>query len=157
MKLNSLPAFALLALSVTCPMQAKLVSKAVPYEHAGVQLEGYLAYDDARTAAGKLPGVLVVPEWWGLNDYARHRADQLAALGYVAFAVDMYGKGVVTTDAKKATELSRPFYGSPLMAARGQAGLDQLLACGLADPSLLRPHHVTTIARGVGGFRAPDA
>jgi dienelactone hydrolase len=135
MKFTLLPTLALLAGFAPGALQAKLVSKAVPYEHAGVALEGYLAYDDARTATGKRPGVLVVPEWWGLNDYARHRADQLAALGYVAFAVDMYGRGVVTTDAGKATELSKPFYGTPLMAARGRAGLDQLLASGLVDPA----------------------
>jgi len=116
-------------------MAAKIVSKAVDYEQGGARLEGYLVYDEARTALGKLPGVLVVPEWWGLNDYTKRRADQLAALGYVAFAVDMYGKGVVTTDAKKATELSGPFYGSPLMAARAQAALDELLATHLVDPA----------------------
>ena len=116
-------------------MQAKLVTKAVDYQQGGVQLEGYLAYDDAATAKGRVPGVLVVPEWWGLNDYAKGRAEQLARLGYVAFAVDMYGKGVVTTDAKKAGELAKAFYGSPLMAERARAGLDQLLQTGLADAS----------------------
>jgi dienelactone hydrolase len=100
-----------------------------------VKLQGFLVYDDARTAMGKLPGVLVVPEWWGVNDYVKGRAAQVAALGYVAFVVDMYGKGVITTDAKKATELSGPFYGSPLMAARAQAALDQLLASNLVDPA----------------------
>jgi dienelactone hydrolase len=74
--------------------EAKVVGRAVAYEQGGVQLEGYLAYDDALT--GTRPGVLVVHEWWGLNEYARGRADQLAGLGYVAFAVDMYGKGKVT-------------------------------------------------------------
>jgi dienelactone hydrolase len=115
--------------------QAKIVTKPVVYEHAGVKLAGWLAYDDTKTAAGKLPGVLIVPEWWGLNDYVKGRAEQVAKLGYVAFALDMYGQGVVTTDAKKATELSTPFYGQPLMAARAQAGLDQLLKTGLVDPA----------------------
>ncbi len=135
MKIFALTGLAFLALAVSSPMKAKFVSKAVDYEQGGVQLEGYLVYDDARTAVAKLPGVLVVPEWWGVNDYVKRRATQLAALGYVAFAVDMYGKGVLTTDAKKATELSTPFYGSPLMAARAQAGLDQLLATRLVDPA----------------------
>jgi dienelactone hydrolase len=116
-------------------MKAKLVNRPIPYQDAGVQLEGYLAYDDAKTSGGKLPGVLVVHEWWGLNDYTKHRADQLAELGYVAFALDMYGKDVITTDARKATALSTPFYGSPLMATRARAGLDQLLATGLVDPA----------------------
>src|SRR3954468_25006065 len=88
-------------------LNAKIVTKPVPYEHAGVKLEGYLAYDDTKVATDKqAPGVLVVPEWWGLNDYAKKRAEQLAKLGYVAFATDMYGAGVVTTEAKKAGELA---------------------------------------------------
>jgi dienelactone hydrolase len=105
------------------------VTKAVGYEQAGVKLEGWLAYDDSTT--GKRPGVLVVPEWWGLNDFAKGKAEQLAKLGYVAFATDMYGKGVSTEDPKKAGELAGQFYGKPLMADRARAGLDQLLATGL--------------------------
>ena len=111
--------------------RAELVSKPVAYEQGGVKLEGYLAYDDHTTALR--PGVLVVPEWWGLNDYAKDRARKLAQLGYVAFAVDMYGAGVATTDPKKAGELAGQFYGKPLMAERAQAALDQLLKTGLVD------------------------
>ena len=112
---------------------AAIVTRPVAYEHAGVKLEGYLAYDDSLSAKGKLPGVLVVHEWWGLNDYARGRAMQLAKLGYVAFALDMYGTGISTLDPKKAGELAGQFYGKPLMAERARAGLDQLLATGLVD------------------------
>src|SRR5438270_11274067 len=82
--------------------QARVVTRLVPYEQGGVKLEGFLAYDDEKTAQGKLPGVLVVHEWWGLNDYAMHRATMLAELGYVAFAADMYGAGVSTIHASKA-------------------------------------------------------
>jgi dienelactone hydrolase len=114
---------------------AALVTKPVAYEHAGVKLEGYLAYDDAKVSSAKpAPGVLVVHEWWGLNAYAKGKAEALAELGYVAFALDMYGTGVATEDPKKATELSSPFYGQPLMAERARAGLDQLLASGLVAP-----------------------
>ena len=119
------------ALTLLASAQAKIIRKPVAYEHAGVKLEGWLAYDDS--VPGKRPGVLVVHEWWGLNDYARGRAEQLAALGYVAFALDMYGAGVVTSDPKKAGELAGQFYGKPLMAQRARAGLDQLLATGLVD------------------------
>jgi dienelactone hydrolase len=128
-------------LSVMCSvaavvsLQAKIVTRAVPYEHGGVKLEGFLAYDDAQvTASKKAPGVLVLPEWWGLNDYPKSRAEQLAKLGYVAFAADMYGAGVTTLDPKKAGELAGPFYGKPLMAERARAGLDQLLKQTLVDP-----------------------
>jgi dienelactone hydrolase len=117
------------------PASAALVARSVTYDHAGVKLKGYLAYDDAKTAVGKQPGVLVVPEWWGLNDYAKSRTEQLARLGYVAFAVDMYGGGQSTIDAKQAGAWAGQFYGKPLMAERAQAGLDQLLATGLVDPA----------------------
>jgi len=113
--------------------QAKIVTKAVAYEHAGVKLAGWLAYDDTKTAAGKLPGVLVIPEWWGLTEYPKGRAVQLAQLGYVAFAADMYGAGVVTLDPKKAGELAGQFYGKPLMAERAGAGLEQLVKTGMVD------------------------
>jgi dienelactone hydrolase len=72
-------------------VSAELVTKEVAYEGGGVKMKGYLAYDGALE--GKRPGVLVVHEWWGHNDYARKRADMLAELGYVALAVDMYGEG----------------------------------------------------------------
>ena len=118
-------------LTLATSTRASLVTKTVTYEQGGVKLESYLAYDDQIKTLR--PGVLVVPEWWGLNDYAKGRARQLAQLGYVALAVDMYGAGVVTTDPKKAGELSGQFYGKPLMAERAQAALDQLLRTGLVD------------------------
>lgn len=114
--------------------QAKIVTRTVAYEQAGTKLAGYLAYDDTKaTPATKVAGVLVVPEWWGLNDYTKGRAEQLAKLGYVAFVADMYGAGVTTTEAKRAGELASQFYGKPLMAQRAQAGLEQLLATRLVD------------------------
>jgi dienelactone hydrolase len=126
----------LVAVSSAAPSaEAKIVTKPVAYEQGGVKLEGFLAYDDAKTADGKLPGVLVLPEWWGLTAYPKARAEQLAGMGYVAFAADMYGAGVTTDDAKKAGELAAPFYGKPLMAERARAGLDALVKTGLVDPA----------------------
>lgn len=111
----------------------KIVTQPVTYEHEGVKLEGFLAYDDASTTPQ--PGVLVVHEWWGLNDYVKGRAMQLAESGYVAFALDMYGAGVVTTDPKKAGELAGRYYPDAKgWAARARAGLDQLLATGKVAP-----------------------
>ncbi len=124
----------LLALGTAVALNAKLVTKSVAYEHAGVKLEGWLAYDDEKaTPNTKAAGVLVIPEWWGLTEYPKGRAEQLAKMGYVAFAADMYGAGVVTDDPKRAGELAGQFYGKPLMAERARAGLDQLLATGLVD------------------------
>lgn len=124
---------AVLACAATVTSLAKIVTKPIAYEHDGVKLEGVLAYDDAVSAPR--PGVLVVHEWWGLNDYVKGRAVQLAELGYVAFALDMYGAGVVTTEAKKAGDLAGQFYQNPkAWAARAQAGLEQLLASGKVAP-----------------------
>ncbi|MGD8676172.1 MAG: dienelactone hydrolase family protein [Desulfobacterales bacterium] len=92
-------------IATTTFVEAKIISKPVPYESEGFQLEGYLAYDD--NFKEKRPGVLVVHEWWGLTDGVRKRVDQLAAMGYVAFALDLYGKGKTTTDLKKATKMLR--------------------------------------------------
>jgi dienelactone hydrolase len=110
-------------------MKAKIVTESIAYEHAGVSLEGYLAYP-AAAGRSQRPGVVLVPEWWGLNDYMRGRARQLAELGYVAFALDMYGAGLVTTDAKQAEAWAGAFYGKPIMAERARAGLGQLLKTG---------------------------
>lgn len=124
------------SLLVAVSAEARIVTRPVAYQHEGVKLSGFLAYDDEKVSATqKAPGVLVIPEWWGLNDYPKSRAQQLAQLGYVAFAADMYGAGVVTLDPKRAGELAGQFYGKPLMAERARAGLDQLLATGLVDVS----------------------
>ena len=117
----------------TAMASADILTKAVPYEHGGTKFEGFLAYGSADSPNAKRPGVLVVPEWWGLNDYVKGRARQLAEMGYVALVVDMYGGGTNTTDAKKAKELAGPLYGSPEMAVRARAGLDELLKTGLVD------------------------
>ena len=80
----------LLALSSAINVQAALVTKPITYEDKGTKLVGYLAYDDAVASKGKPPGILVIHEWWGLNDYIKGRAEQLAKMGYVAFAADIY-------------------------------------------------------------------
>jgi len=85
--------------------QAAIVTKTISYRQGGVDLQGYLAFDNLLK--GKRPGVLIVHEWWGLNDYARKRAQELASLGYVAFALDMYGKNKVTVHPKQAQEFMK--------------------------------------------------
>jgi len=77
-------------------------TKQIEYQVGAIKLRGYMAYP--RSTEGKLPGVLVVHEWWGPNDYVQMRARKLAEMGYVAFALDMYGDGKLAThpdDAKK--------------------------------------------------------
>jgi len=115
-------------------VSAKVVGKTVEYAAQGVTLKGYFAYDDA--VKGKRPGVLVVHEWWGLNDYARKRADMLAGLGYTALAVDMYGDGKTAAhpdDAGKfASELMKNF---PVAKARFLAAEDFLKNQPTVDPT----------------------
>jgi len=75
----------------TAAAHATVQGKEVSYNANGTTLKGYIAYDDA--VKGKRPGVLVIHEWWGHNEYARRRARMLAEQGYTALAVDMYGDG----------------------------------------------------------------
>jgi dienelactone hydrolase len=113
-------------------LHAEIKTAKVPYEHNGVKLEGFMAWDDS--IQGKRPGVLVVHEWWGLDDYARGRAKQLAQLGYVAFALDMYGAGKLAkhpADAQKFAGEIRANIDNWL--ARANAGLAQLQASELVD------------------------
>ena len=113
-------------------VQATLRTEVVEYKYGDVVLEGYLAYDDA--VKGKRPGIIVVHEWWGLNPYARMRTEQLAKLGYIAFAIDMYGKGVRAKDPAEAGTLSGIYRGNrPLMRSRANAGLEVLRNHPLAN------------------------
>lgn len=80
----------------------------------GVLSNCYVAYD--KNFEGKRPAVLVIHEWWGLNDYAKSRVKQLAQLGYIAMAVDMYGNGKTAANPKEAMELATPFYKDPQLA-----------------------------------------
>lgn len=109
-------------LAIVMPAMAEIKTEEIEYRHGDTVLQGFLAYDDA--AGEKRPGVLIVHEWWGHNDYVRSRAEQLAKLGYVAFALDMYGKGVRTDDPEAAGKLARPFYqDTALTRERASAGL----------------------------------
>ncbi len=114
--------------------EAAMKTQIIEYKQGDTTLKGYLAYDDAN--AGKRPGVLVVPEWWGLNDYPKHRAEQLAGMGYVAFAADMYGDGKSTTDPKEAGRLATAVKSDRnLMRERAKAGLEVLKKQEAVDPS----------------------
>jgi dienelactone hydrolase len=114
------------ALLLACGLaQARVTAKAINYEQDGQKLQGFLVNDE--TKPGPRPGVLVVPEWWGVNDYVKSRARQLAEMGYVAFVADMYGNAKVTRDPKEAQALSSAVGGKPgLMAARSKAALEVL-------------------------------
>jgi dienelactone hydrolase len=112
-----------------------VVTQVIPYTQDGTTLKGFLAYDDA--AAGKRPGVLVVHEFWGLNDFAKQRAEKLAEMGYVALAADMYGDGKVTQNPEEARQLASHIRSTPLMRERAQAALKLLASQQQVDPQRL--------------------
>lgn len=116
----------LLALALLCSTalaQAAVQTREIPYQDTdGKRYVGYYAYDDA--IEGKRPGIVVVHEWWGLNDYAKRRARDLAALGYNALAIDMYGDGKHTEHPSDAQAFMAEAMKDPAAAAkRFDAGL----------------------------------
>ena len=114
--------------------EPKIVGKVIEYSAQGVVMKGYLAYDE--NIKGKRPGVLVIHEWWGLNDYARKRARMLAELGYTGLAVDMYGEGkeaMHPDDAGKfSSELMKNFDAAKI---RFIAAMDYLKQQATVDPT----------------------
>jgi dienelactone hydrolase len=128
---------AVLALALaSLAAEAKIVTRTVEYTVDKQPMRGYLAYDDA--AREQRPGVLVVPEWWGLNAYAKRRTRELAAMGYVAFAADMYGGGKTTNDVHQAEQWSTALKTSPLaLALRVKPALDTLRRQPQTDPERL--------------------
>ena len=117
--------------------QAAIQTREIPYTAAdGTRLLGYHAWDDA--VEGPRPGVIVVHEWWGLNDYAKRRARDLAALGYSALAVDMYGDGRNTSHPQDAQAFMNAALASPEIArGRFSAGLELLKAQPQTDAARL--------------------
>jgi len=115
-------AVVLLSLS---PKDASVKTRELEYRAGDTALQGFIAWDDA--ARGRRPGVLVVHEWWGLNEHARHQARRLAEAGYVGLALDMYGKGKVTTHPQDAQAFVSEVTKDPaVLAARFNAALEQL-------------------------------
>ncbi len=122
-----------LALVGALSTHAKIVTQTIEYKQGDTALEGYIAYDDS--ISGKRPGVLVVHQWLGLTDYEKHRSEQLAQLGYVAFCADIYGKGVRPKNVSEAGAESTKYKSDrALLRARVNAGLAQLEKNPLVDP-----------------------
>jgi len=111
-----------------------LKEESVTYMAEGIALKGFVVYDESKT--GKRPAILVVHEWWGLNDYTKSRARQLASLGYIAMAVDMYGDGKTGANPQQAQELATPFYKDPQLAkTRLDAAEKKLKSYKETDPA----------------------
>lgn len=102
-----------------------ITTSSMQYSHEGTTLKGYLAFDETRS--GPRPGVLIVHDWDGLGEYEKRRARELANLGYVAFALDVYGEGVRPETTAKSREQSGKYYGDrELYRERVKAGYEQL-------------------------------
>jgi len=124
---------------------AEVHTREVEYKHGDTVLQGFIAWDDALK--GPRPGVLVVHEWWGHNEHARTQAKRLAEAGYVGFALDMYGKGKVTTHPKDAQAFMSEVKKDPaVIPARFHAALEQLKL----DPHVA-PDRIAAIGYCFGG------
>jgi len=118
----------------------------VTYTEDGINFKGYVTYD--ANQQGIRPAVLVVHEWWGLNDYPRSRAKQLAQLGYIAMAVDMYGDGKTGENPQTAQALATPYYKDPTLAkTRLDAAINKLKTFPQTDTS-----RMTAIGYCYGGY-----
>jgi dienelactone hydrolase len=107
----------------------------VSYRAGSTRLEGYVAWDASKT--GPRPGVIVVHEWWGHNEYVRRRARMLAELGYTAFALDMYGDGRNTDRPEEAQKLLMAAVSDPAVAEERF-----FAAC-----EVLKEHHATDASK----------
>jgi dienelactone hydrolase len=116
----------------TAAAAPKFKEENVTYSGDSVSMNGFLVYDEASDK--KRPGILVVPEWWGLNDYSKMRARELAKLGYAAMAIDMYGNGLVAESPDSAGKYATPFYQNPAKAkARIDAAMEKLKTVAVVD------------------------
>lgn len=114
------------------PTVSSIKTATVGYVAGNVTMIGYIAYDSA--IKGKRPVVMVIHEWWGLNDYVKMRTRKLAALGYLAMAVDLYGDGTVAATPDEAMKLAGPFYKDPQVAkTRFDAALALIKTYSQAD------------------------
>src|SRR5262245_43933270 len=114
----------LLTILLASSAMAKIETKMIEYKEGTTVLEGYIAYD---TKTGKKPGIVIVHDWMGLRDFAKKKAEQLAQMGYVAFAADIYGKGNRPTSPKEAGEFAGKYKKDrSLLRARVNAALEEL-------------------------------
>lgn len=114
--------------------EPKIKEETVSYKVDSANMSSFVAYDE--NIEGKRPVVLIIHEWWGLNDYVKMRARELAKLGYIAMAVDMYGDGKKGEDPGAAEKLATPFYMNPTMAKPVfDAALNRLKEFTQADAS----------------------
>jgi dienelactone hydrolase len=135
---------------ITC-IQAQVKKEVILYQDGDVQLEGFLTYD--KLLKSKRGGVLIIHDKYGLNEFIKKRAEEIAKLGYVAFALDMFGKDININGQNTIEEILQPFFEEKqeLRPHRAQLGLDILTKHSKVDAS-----HVAVIGYGFGGLVAMD-
>jgi dienelactone hydrolase len=125
---------------------ATIKGESVTYYSDNTVLKGYIAYD--TTTTGKRPGVIIVPDWWGVGKFARDRAKALARLGYTAMVMDMYGDGLYTDNATKASHLMRQLTSNPeVMKSRFMA--TQAI---LSEHKTVADNRIAAIGYSLGGL-----
>jgi dienelactone hydrolase len=136
----------LISLLYMLPAQAKIQTQTITYNQGSTVLEGYLAYDD--NVRDRRPGVVIAHEWMGISDYEKRRARELAELGYVALAADIYGKGVRPADPQEAARVAGIYRADRvLLRARMQAAVELLRNNEFTDTS-----HIAAIGYCFGGM-----
>jgi dienelactone hydrolase len=114
--------------------EPRLKEENVTYTGDNTTMNGYVVYDE--NIEGPRPAVIVIHEWWGLTDYPKMRAKELAKLGYIAFALDMFGNGKIADNPDSALAFAMPLYQNPQSAkARFDAALEKLKTYSQADQS----------------------
>jgi dienelactone hydrolase len=122
-----------IASSVSAQNNVSVKGEEVTYTSNGTTLKGYVAYNEKQQ--GKRPAIIVVPEWWGNNEYSKSRAKQLAELGYIAMAVDFYGDGKTAENPTDAMAFATPFYKDPKLGlSRIEAALAKIKEYPQTDP-----------------------
>jgi dienelactone hydrolase len=114
----------MLGLSCALAAEAQIHTESIEYRQGDTALEGYLAYDTATQ--GKRPGLLIIHQWKGLTDYEKKRAQMLAQLGYNAFAVDIYGKGVRPKSPQEAAAEAGKYRSDRALLRARPGGADRL-------------------------------
>jgi dienelactone hydrolase len=130
----------------TAKSTPSIKTEEVVYTSNGKQSNGFIAYDENRKE--KLPIVVIIPEWWGVTDYVKSRAKQLAELGYFAIDADLFGDGKTAANPTEAMALTKPYYTSPELARPVvEAAIAKAATFSQADTS-----RVAAIGYCFGGF-----
>src|ERR1035437_3714489 len=144
--LISIIMFGITSIIKSASLPSKIKEETISYSVNGVTYKGFIAYDD--NIKGKRPAILIVPEWWGLNDYPRMRARKLAELGYFSLAVDVFGNGKIAANPTEAQEFTTPFYKDPTMVKN----LLDVALLKLKEYPQADPKNVAAIGYCFGGF-----